>query len=98
MRSAITLSVVLSTLIAVGDRSFADETTAKAGEQQPHVLAELLERAERRKAEIRKTVKDYTCTIVKRERINRILQSHRFIRAKVRASSTRNGQQVPLAA
>jgi hypothetical protein len=96
MRTAITFGVVLSALVA-GNRSFAEEATAKATGQKPHVLSELLERATKRKIEIRKTVRDYTCTIVKRERINRILQDHRFIRAKVRAAGTQNGKKLPLA-
>ena len=96
MRTAITLSVVLSTLLA-GSRALADDTNSQAGQQKPHVLSELLDRATARKAEIRETVQDYTCTIVKRERINRILQEYRFIRAKVRATGTRNGEKMPLA-
>ena len=66
-------------------------------EPPPHSLQELLKIAERREKEIRGTIKDYTCLIVKRERINGILQPHRFIDAKVRPAQEINGKKMPLA-
>ena len=71
--------------------------TANADETQIHSMEELLQIASRREQEIRKTVQDYTCLIVKRERIDGKLQETRFIEARVRPESDRNGHTSPLA-
>jgi hypothetical protein len=73
----------------------ADE--AKVDPQpQVHTMQDLLKIATQREKEIRETVKDYTCVIVKRERIDGKLQEDRFIEAKVRPAAERGGRTTPL--
>ncbi|MCP4192459.1 MAG: DUF1571 domain-containing protein [Planctomycetaceae bacterium] len=66
-------------------------------EAQVHTMKDLLQIASQREREIRTTVKDYTCLIVKRERIDGKLQETRFIEAKVRPEAERDGRTMPLA-
>lgn len=98
MRLRMSLAVLLSTVFVINASVCADQATT---DKQPnldtvHTLQELLNLATKREKEIRKTVKDYTCVIVKRERIDGILQENRFIEAKVRPAGVHNGKSVPL--
>jgi hypothetical protein len=59
---------------------------------KPHPLARPAEIVARQLEHIRKTVRDYTCVLVKRERIDDELQGYQYISAKVRRGFTADNQ------
>jgi hypothetical protein len=64
--------------------SFSRELSAAEAKKQKHPLYPVLEIAREAHARISKEVRDYTCTIVRRERIEGKLGNHEFIDAKIR--------------
>lgn len=66
---------------AEGNANAGDATAATAGQ---HPLEPALELAQRGLAQLRANVKDYSCTMVKRERIDGKLGEHQYIFLKVR--------------
>ncbi len=58
---------------------------------EDHPLVPLLQYAEQRLQQIDDTVKDYTCTLVERERIDGRLQSHQHMFVKLRHQQVRDG-------
>ena len=90
------LTLLVSILVVAIAPVSADDVAQKLEGPEVHSLHELLKVTAQREKEIRKTVRDYTCLIVKRERINGALQRPRFIRAKVRAGGLYDGQKQPL--
>ncbi|QDU88357.1 hypothetical protein Pla175_17320 [Pirellulimonas nuda] len=58
------------------------------GGAQEHPLTPVLALAERGLAELRENVRDYTCTVIRRERIGGDLRPYEFIDAKVREPRT----------
>ena len=59
---------------------------------EQHPLWPALEMAVDSYKHIRRNVRDYSCNLVRRERIRGVLQSREFITAKVRHQRTRNGE------
>lgn len=69
--------------------------------QQPgeHPLDRALRIAAESLAHIRKDIDDYTCTMIKRERINGTLNEYEYMYAKIRCRKVQDGQMVvPLSA
>ena len=66
---------------AEGNAGAADATAATVGQ---HPLEPALELAQRGLSQLRSTIKDYSCTVVKRERIDGKLGEHQYLFAKIR--------------
>ncbi len=58
---------------------------------QQHPLWPTLELAVKSYQHIRKDIKDYSCTVVRRERVHGVLQDFEYMQAKVRHGRTRGG-------
>jgi hypothetical protein len=99
MRWEIALLLPLMLTLAVPPLGMSAEPESAETERTPseHPLRKLVALAEEREREIRSSIRDYTCLLVKRERISGVLQPHRFIDVKVRAEQQRSGQKVPMA-
>ncbi len=67
--------------VATGNIGAGDATAATVG---AHPLEPALALANRGLAQLKSTIKDYSCTIVKRERIDGKLNEHEYMFAKVR--------------
>ncbi len=67
--------------VAEGNVGAGDATAATVGQ---HPLEPALELAQRGLAQLRANVKDYSCTMVKRERVDGKLCEHQYIFAKIR--------------
>jgi hypothetical protein len=61
----------------------AEEMTSTIADEQTHPLKSTIHYASSHADYIRKNVQDYTCRLIKRERINGELQSHQFANVKV---------------
>ena len=57
---------------------------AADADAKQHPLAPEIEKAERQLAELEKTIKDYSCNLVKRERVNGTLGEHQTIFTRIR--------------
>jgi hypothetical protein len=68
------------------------ENVARRGDEHP--LDPALRVAAEGLAHIQKDVFDYTCTIVKRERINGVLNEYEYMEAKIRNRKVKDGQIV----
>jgi hypothetical protein len=68
-------------------------TDAPADAGLNHPLDAVLQLARDECDYLERTVQDYTCRIVKRERIDGVLQSQQFLRAKVRPATSAAGAQ-----
>lgn len=87
-------------LEAMGQEKAADRTeqigrTAEIAEDHP--LRRLIEIATEREKSIRRSIRDYSCRIIKRERIGIAMQEYRFIDAKVRLAQNDGEESKPLA-
>lgn len=60
-------------------------------DERPHPLDSVLRFTQQEFAYLQRTVHDYTCRIVKRERVNGALQEHQYLRAWVRPASLEAG-------
>ena len=67
--------------VAQGNIGASDATAATIG---THPLEPALELAQRGLVQLKSTIKDYSCTVVKRERIDGKLGEHEYLFAKVR--------------
>jgi hypothetical protein len=67
--------------VATGNAGAGDATAATVG---AHPLQPALELAQKGLAGLRGTIKDYSCTVVKRERIDGKLGEHEYMFAKIR--------------
>jgi hypothetical protein len=67
--------------VAAGPQPAGDATTAAPGE---HPLVPTIAMAKAGLDHIRSTIQDYSCTIVKRERVNGQLGAHQYVFAKIR--------------
>jgi hypothetical protein len=67
--------------VAKGNANAGDATVATVG---AHPLQPALELAQKGLAGLRGTIKDYSCTVVKRERIDGKLGEHEYMFAKIR--------------
>jgi hypothetical protein len=67
--------------VAQGNANAGDASVATVGS---HPLQPALELAQRGLGELRSKIKDYTCTVVKRERIDGKLGDHEYMFAKIR--------------
>ena len=67
--------------VAQGNINAGDATVAVAG---AHPLEPALAVAQRGLDQLRTTIKDYSCTVVKRERIDGKLGDHQYLFAKIR--------------
>lgn len=65
--------------------------TARTAEKPDHPLAPMVNKAEKMLANMRKKVKDYSATLVKRERVDGVLNGHQYIHVKIRQEQT-NGR------
>lgn len=72
----------------------ADEPVAVTREARPHPLSWTLRYATSRADYIRKNIRDYSCRLIKRERIDGELQKHQFIQVKVRCEHQRDDDVV----
>src|SRR5687767_14471988 len=71
---------------------------ASPARNEPHPLEPVLRFARQEYEYVRRTVQDYTCRIVKRERLDGVLQPHHYIRAKIRPAAFDAGRPTrPLA-
>ncbi len=77
------ISLLCFTTSDVAGQSAGDEPSSNP----PHPLIRVLDFAEEQHALIKRDVRDYECVIVKRERIDGIMQAHQFMQAKVRTAS-----------
>ena len=68
--------------VAKGNVGAADAQAVAGGGVHP--LQPALELAQKGLAQLRTTIKDYSCTVVKRERIDGKLKDHEYLFAKVR--------------
>jgi hypothetical protein len=68
--------------VAQGNAGASDAQAAAPAGQHP--LQPALELAQRGLSQLRSTIKDYSCTMVKRERIDGKLNDHEYMFAKVR--------------
>ena len=94
MRIATRVGVLLTATLALrGGLQAADSSLGPTASGVPHVLQQLLDLSSQHRDQIRNSVRDYTCLIVKREQINGVLQDHRFILARVRAPGVHDGRQ-----
>ena len=67
---------------------------AAAESPDQSLLAVVIREAEQRERVFTSQVADYTCTLVKRERINGQLQGYEYADVKIRHRQVRNGQTV----
>ena len=74
-------------------RNTPPATKVKGPEKHP--LDEALAMAQNSLDHIDRTIQDYTCTLIKRERVNGELLQHEFMFCKVRHSRVQDGRQVP---
>ncbi len=72
----------------------ADESAAGTREASTHPLSWTLRYATSRSDYIRKNIRDYSCRLIKRERIDGELQKHQFIKVKVRCEQLRGDDVV----
>jgi hypothetical protein len=72
----------------------ADETAAAPHKTSVHPLVSIIRYATARHDYIRKNVRDYSCMLVKRERIEGELQEYRYLRTLVRREKTVDGRVV----
>ncbi len=84
--SALILAATLSHAATDGQVLPATAESPLAAEPQPtaHPLQPVLELAERGLKELRDNIHDYTCTVIRRERIGGNLRPYEFMAAKVR--------------
>lgn len=75
-----------------GDRPV---TPVSIGKNAPHPLDESIKIAREALDRIEKQIEDYTCTMVKRERVGGELLDHEFMTCKIRHARNGTGQQVP---
>ncbi|MDG2385275.1 MAG: DUF1571 domain-containing protein [Pirellulaceae bacterium] len=68
---------------------------AAAKVNKPHPLDPGLDLARNSLEHIERNIQDYTCTLVKRERVNGSLLEHEFMSCKVRHAGIVNGKKVP---
>lgn len=72
--------------------------TGEPGAAGEHPLLPLVQQAEIAYRDLRRNIRDYSCIMVRRERVGGRLGKHEFIYAKVRNRRVRNGQiEVPFA-
>lgn len=76
------LPAVLAAFLGVS--AIAEEPSAKTSEVSAHPLLATVRYATSRSVYIRENIRDYSCRLIKRERINGELQEHQFARVKVR--------------
>ncbi|MHB8897733.1 MAG: DUF1571 domain-containing protein [Thermoguttaceae bacterium] len=76
--------------------AFVSALPAAAAAESPDqsLLAVVIREAEQRERVFTSQVADYTCTLVKRERINGQLQGYEYADVKIRHRQVRNGQSV----
>ena len=72
--------------------SYAKELGEGEARKRQHPLYPVLQIAQKAHASIGRNINDYTCTIVRRERIAGRLNSHEFIDAKIRHQQVDDGQ------
>ena len=83
-------------------RPLSEATTAPVANAEPaipqqaaHPLDKALKMARESLAHIERDVADYTCTLVKRERVSGELLDHEFMTCKVRHERAADGRSVP---
>ncbi|MFM7846401.1 MAG: DUF1571 domain-containing protein [Planctomycetota bacterium] len=85
-------------LLRVGNKNVVAEATAKAPAAEGHPLDPALEIARQSLDHIHHDIADYSCTLVKRERIKGKLGESEYMFAKIRNRRVENGEvKVPLA-
>lgn len=81
--------------IAIDALASPDAVAAVAPELQPHPLDPALDVARKSLVHIEQSVRDYSCTLVKRERVQGELLDHEFMTCKVRHERVEDGRVVP---
>lgn len=88
-------SLCLLALVVIGTgyvQAQGETKTAKAESEKQHPLDPALKIARQGLEHIQKNVRDYTCTIIKRERVNGELTDHQYMSAKVRHEKEVDGK------
>lgn len=87
---------MMSAMFVVGlvASATADESTQLSGKTSAHPLLWTFRYATARSNYIQKNVSDYSCRLIKRERIDGKLQKHQFIQVKMRCEQRRDGEVV----
>jgi hypothetical protein len=80
--------------VAVAEEAGGDQTPAKKSSQFVHPLAWTIDFANSRSEYIQTSVRDYTCRLIKRERIDGELQPYQLARLKVRSEQRVDGEVV----
>lgn len=94
MRQKKWFTVLFAAVIAVSLSAVVGDDASKV--EKPHPLDAALKIARDGLESINKDIQDYTCTIVKRERVGGVLGEHQFMQAKIRQRQEKDGQiQVP---
>ena len=70
----------------------ADSLAIDRPREGEHPLAPAIRFAEERRDYISNNIRDYKCRLIKRERIDGVLQKHHFLDLKVRSERTRDGE------
>jgi hypothetical protein len=94
LRSAFVIAFVISSPVsfAVANEPVVVNRATASGEEQAHPLYWTFRYARARSDYIQKHVRDYSCRLIKRERINGELQDHQFINVQMRCEQKRDGQ------
>lgn len=91
LRGALVATLFVAAPIAMAT---ADESATVEQEASRHPLNWTFRYATSRADYIRKNIRDYSCRLIKRERIEGELQKHHFIQVKVRCEQSRDGDVV----
>ncbi|MCH8922562.1 MAG: DUF1571 domain-containing protein, partial [Planctomycetes bacterium] len=90
-RGAFALAVLIAGPVTLAR---ADDSATAPRDTSTHPLASTVRYATARYDYIRKNVRDYSCLLIKRERIDGELQDYRYLRTLVRREQTRGGRVV----
>lgn len=91
LRAALTTAFVVASLVA---SATADDSVATNEPRIGHPLAWTFRYAKARSVYIREHIRDYSCRLIKRERIGGELQPHQFIEVKMRCERRRDGDLI----
>ena len=87
-------ALTLAVLLAAATFSTADEPARPPRDTSQHPLTSTIRYATSRYDYIRENVRDYSCLLIKRERIDGELQEYRYLRTLVRREQIRGGRVI----
>ena len=96
LRSVLVIAIVagLGARPTIADTPSSATNATSIAATSDHPLAWTFNYASARSEYIRKHVQDYSCRLIKRERINGVLQARQFINVQVRCEQKRDGEVV----